>query len=165
METLNHKNAGQQTESVLERMLLRLGVLALATLCLTISIVVLSRWFYHPLIPDDVLLVRELMVMVVVLPLAAVTARHMHIEVSVLTEWTSARTQKKLSTFGKMIGLLFVGMLLWAGVRSLAGVIDSGEYYDGDIYIPIWIGYAVYVLGLAAFFLRLLLSILRPEID
>jgi TRAP-type C4-dicarboxylate transport system permease small subunit len=103
------------------------------------------------------------MVVAIILPLASVTARRMHIAVTVFTKWASVRTKQNLSTVGKAVGLLFVGMLLWASVRSLVGAVDSGEYYDGYIYIPIWIGYAVYVLGLAAFFLRLLLSIVRPR--
>ena len=163
MGALSPESTDHLADSVPERILTNLGVFAIATLCLIICIVVLSRWFFRPVIPDDVLLVREFMVAVIILPLASVTSRRMHIAVTVFTEWTSVRTQKNCSTFGKLIGVLFVGILLWANFRSLFIVIETGEYYDGDIYIPIWIGYLVCVLGLEAFFLRLLASILRPE--
>lgn len=147
--------AAGATASWPERWLTVLAMLAVALLCAIVTTSVLSRWLYGALIPDDVLLVRELMVAVILLPLAAVTAARGHISVTVFTDWAGTRSQHALSLLGHVIGLLFVGALLWAGGRLLAGAWASGEYYDGDLYIPLWLGYAVYVVGLAAFLARI----------
>ena len=147
--------AAGATASRFERSLTVLARLAVALLCLIVTTSVLSRWLYGALIPDDVLLVRELMVAVILLPLAAVTAGRGHIAVTVFSDWAGPRAQFALSLLGHVVGLLFVAALLWAGMRLLTGAWASGEYYDGDLYIPLWLGYAVYVVGLAAFLARL----------
>jgi TRAP-type C4-dicarboxylate transport system permease small subunit len=165
METVSQVATGPESESRAERFLTALGMLAIGALCAIITVIFLSRWLYHPFIPDDVLIVRELMVAVILLPLASVTANRLHIAVTVFTDGKPDKTRLILSRFGNAIGLVFVGLLLLAGARSMLGAIETGEYYDGDIYIPVWIGYSVYVLGLAAFFLRLLVSVIRPGAD
>ena len=147
--------AAGATASWPERFLTVLAMLAVALLCLIVTVSVISRWLYGALIPDDVLLVRELMVAVILLPLAAVTAGRGHIAVTVFSSWAGARAQAVLSLLGHGVGLLFIGALLWAGARLLSGAWATGEYYDGDLYIPLWLGYAVYVTGLAAFLARL----------
>lgn len=165
MDSLSQDPAGRGQETRAEKILTALGMLAIGALCAIITVIMLSRWFFHPFLPDDVLLVKELMVAVILLPLASVTAKRMHIAVTVFTDRASNTARRNFSTFGDAVGLVFVGLLLWAGTRSLLGAFWSGEYYDGDIYIPVWIGYSVYVLGLAAFFLRLLVSVIRPKAD
>jgi len=163
METMKRNSADQWEDSWPERFLTSAAMLATGSLCVIVTTVVISRWFYQPVIPDDVHLVRELMIAVVLLPLASITARHKHIRVTVFTDWTSPNTIKTLSVFGDVVGLFFVGLLLWAGTRSLAGALESAEYHDGDIYFPTWIGFALYVTGLGACFLRLLLIVVRPQ--
>ncbi len=163
MEKMRQKRADQREDSWPERFLTSIAMIATGALCVIVTTIVISRWFYQPLIPDDVYLVSELMIAVVLLPLASITRRHMHIEVTVFTDWTSENCKKKLSVLGHVIGLLFVGLLLWAGTRSLVGALETGEYYDGNISIPTWIGYALYVSGLCACFLRLLLFVAFPQ--
>lgn len=163
METMKPNSADQRTDSWPERYLTWIAMIATGALCVIVTTTVISRWLYRPLIPDDVYLVRELMVAVVLLPLASITRRHMHIRVTIFTDWTSVNARKKLSVLGNVIGLLFVGLLLWAGTRNLAGALESGEYFDGDISIPSWIGYALYVSGLFGCFLRLLFLVAHPQ--
>ncbi len=161
MEPIEQEADTNNNASKPEQFLTALAMAAIGLLCLIVTITVFSRWLYQSIIPDDVLLVRELMVAVIIFPLAVVTAEKKHIVVTVFTNWMKADSKQKLSAFGHLIGIFFVGFLLWAGTRNLADAIGSGEYYDGDLYIPFWIGYAVYVLGLAAFLIREILELLR----
>mgnify|MGYP005613805647 CR=1 FL=1 len=54
MEPVSHSRA--------EGLLLLLAALAIAVLCAIVTLTVVSRWFDWLLIPDEVLLVRELIV-------------------------------------------------------------------------------------------------------
>jgi len=137
-----------------ETVFLNLSMVAVGSLCFIITVTILSRWVYRSIIPDDVLLVGEMMVAVIILPLAAVSAQKKHIIVTVFTNWITAGSKRKLSALGHLVGILFVSLLLGAGVQSFMDAVGSGEYYDGDLYIPLWIGYTVYILGLSAFLIR-----------
>ena len=142
-----------------ERALLFLAMVGIGVLCAIVTITVVSRTVYRPLIPDDVLLVREVMVATILLPLAAVTAGRAHIAVTIFTNWTSPRTKVCLSLLGHLIGTAFAGLLLYAGWRLLTDAWSAGEYYDGDIYLPSWIGYGTFVLAILLFLLRLLVML------
>ncbi|TAK51562.1 MAG: TRAP transporter small permease [Gammaproteobacteria bacterium] len=157
MDPVSHSRA--------EGLLLLLAALAIAVLCAIVTLTVVSRWFDWLLIPDEVLLVRELMVAVILLPLAAVTARRLHIAVTLFTGRIAGRCRRQLARLGGAVGLLFVGLLLWAGIRNLAGAVATGEYHDGEMQLPVFVAQAVYVLGLGACCLRLVVQLVRPEAD
>ena len=162
MDPLNHEdglNKGTMTWS--ERVFLFLAMIGICALCLTVTITVVSRTLYKPLIPDDVLIVREIMVATILFPLAAVTAGRAHISVTIFSEWLGAKGKNILSIFAHFIGLVFSSVLLYAGYRLFMSAWQSGEYYDGDIYIPMWIGYATFLMALIAFFVRLIVMFFR----
>lgn len=138
-----------------ERWLTDLSALAIIVLCCVITITVVSRWIYRSLIPDDVLLVRELMVLVILLPMAAVSAKRAQIAVTVFTKSVKGRGDSFLKLLGNTAGLCFAGVLFIAALRMLSRSWESGDYYDGDLYIPMWVGNAFYALGLFAFLVRL----------
>jgi len=141
-----------------DRWLTACAVAGALLLCGIVTVTVISRWLYKSVIPDDVLLVRELMVLVILFPLAAVTARRMHISVTIFTERAPGILKSGLDRLGAVAGLVFVGFLLWAGVRMLSQSWSSGDYYDGDLNIPMWLAHGVYVLALGAFFVRLAIA-------
>ena len=155
----SHNTQSQETWP--ERVFTALAMTCTALLCAIVTVTVVSRWLYKPLIPDDVLIVRELMVAVILLPLASVTASRAHIAVTVFTEWLGARGKTALSAFGHLVGFGFVTGLIWAGSRLFSSAWESGEYFDGDLYIPIWIGYAVFLVALIAFALRMGVQLVR----
>lgn len=133
-----------------------LANLGLALLCLVVSITVVSRWLWRGVIPDDVLWVQELMVVVVLAPLGLVTAAREHIAVTIFTERAEERSKRYLACLGHLVGLIFVGFLTWAAWRLFADAWASGEYYEGELRVPHWIGYGLFFAGLSAFALRLL---------
>ena len=156
MDPLNPDEGDNSTGTWPERALLFLAMVGIGLLCAIVTITVVSRTIYRPIIPDDVLLVREVMVAAILLPLAVVTAGRAHISVTIFTNWTSARTKIWLSLLGHLVGTAFASLLLFAGWRLLVDAWLAGEYFDGDIYLPSWIGYATFVLALLLFVLRLL---------
>lgn len=149
----------ETTISWLERVFLVLAMAGICALCLTVTITVISRAIYKPLIPDDVLIVREIMVVAILFPLAAVTGSRAHIAVTIFSEWLGVRAKRILAILAHCVGLIFSASLLFAGCRLFIEAWKSGEYYDGDIYIPMWIGYATFILALIAFFIRLIVML------
>lgn len=149
------------TPTWLERSMLFLASVGIVALCLVVTITVVTRWLYRPVIPDDVLVVREFMVAVILWPLAAVTAVRGHIAVSVFTERLARKGRLVLSVLGHVVGLILFGALLWAGIGFLQSSWSTGEYQDGDLNIPMWIGHFLFVLALAVTVLRTAWMILR----
>ncbi len=156
----------QDKASLPERVFLTLAMTGICALCLTVTVTVLSRTFYKSIIPDDVLIVRELMVATILFPLAAVSANRAHIAVTIFTDWVGPKGKNLLSIFAHIVGVTFVTFMLVAGFRLFSGAWESGEYYDGDIYIPMWIGYATFLAALILFLVRLIVNLiydLRPS--
>lgn len=145
----------------LDRGLATLAVWGLLGLAGLVTIVVLSRWWGHTLIPDNLDLVQDLMVVVVMLPLGLVTAARRHVAVEVATTHLPRRSRAALSAFGHAVGLVFAGLLLWAGVRGLRDAWATQEYRQGVLDLPLWIPHALFVLGLLAFALRLAAMVRR----
>lgn len=145
----------------LERLLAVLATAALAALCILVTVGVLSRLVGYPIIPDNVLLVREAMVVVILLPLAVITATRDHIAVTVFTDGAGRTMQRLLGVLGHIVGLVFAGALVAAGQNLLMRSWNSAEYYYGALEVPTWIGHALFLLAAVVFALRLLALLVR----
>jgi TRAP-type C4-dicarboxylate transport system permease small subunit len=152
----SHDELPPRPISAAERVLLAISLVALALLCLVVTYTVLSRALHGPLIPDDVQIVRQLLVIVIIFPMAAVTAARMHIEVTIFSNWLSRTGKHRLTVLGDVLGLLLFSILLAGAVRLFADSYSSGEYFDGDIDIPYWMVHGAYMIALAALWLRML---------
>lgn len=142
----------------LERFLCGVAAIAIAALCILITLTIFLRLFSFKTIPDDVLLVQELMVVVILLPMALVTALREHIAVTVFTDRLGQRLRVALDLLGNSIGIFFGTALTWAGAHSLLSALSSMEYYDGELYLKTWVGWAVFATGSGAFLFRLVLQ-------
>lgn len=162
MDALNPGSAAPESRT--GRWLLWLAAGATGLLGLIVTFGVPSRWLGGLVLPDDVLLVRELMVAVVVLPLAAVAARRQHIMVTLFTDRLPAPRRRAIERFAGAATLVFFSLLLWAGARDLIHAVATGEYYDGDLRWPAAVGHALYVLGLGSCCLYLLVHRPRPDV-
>ncbi len=161
MDPLSHNDLVAVEPTRAERVLSSLAMVGLALLCVIVSVTVVVRTLGFVLIPDDVLLVQELMVAVILLPLAAVSAHRQHIAVTLFTDRVSLRGKAGLALLAHLAGLVFAGALAAVAAKSLAAALASGEYYDGELYLPTWISWAVFGLGIGAFVLRLLALLVR----
>lgn len=139
----------------LERWLFGLAAIGVAGLGLMVAGAAAARWLLGLGLSDGVLLVQELMVAVIVLPLAYVTAQRGHIAVTVFADRLPARPRRALTALGCAIGLAFVAALIAAIVPPLGDALASGAYHDSDMRLPKWISLAVYAAGIALFAARL----------
>jgi TRAP-type C4-dicarboxylate transport system permease small subunit len=155
LEPRSHDELPPRPASAVERTLLTIAIVALAIIGLVVTYVVTARAFGLPLIPDDVQIVRQLLVVVIIFPMAAVTAVRMHIVVTIFSKWMSTRTKVHFIAFGDVVGLLLVTILLIGAVRLFLDSFASGEYYDGDIRIEYWMAHGAYAVALAALWLRM----------
>lgn len=131
--------------------------LALIALGSVVTISVVSRALGDNVIPDDVLVVSELMLVVILAPLPLVTAMREHIVVTIFTERLGAASLRLLNVLGHAAGAIFFSVLTWAFAVMLAGSWETGEYYEGFLRIPHWIGHAFATAALALVAGRLLM--------
>lgn len=144
-----------------ESVLLALGALAVMLLGLLIAGNVAARALLGTSLPDSVIMVQELMVAAILLPLAAATAARAHVSVEVVSNLMGARARSWLIVFGSVVGMLALLPLLYAGWRELASTWASGSFYFGDLGLPKWPGRLLFVIGIAACWLRLLVLVVR----
>jgi TRAP-type C4-dicarboxylate transport system permease small subunit len=141
--------------SAAERVLLAISLGALGLICLVVTYTVIARTIHTPLIPDDVQIVRQLLVVVIIFPMAAVTALRMHIAVTIFTEKLKRGAKRSLIVFGDVLGLALFTVLLAGSVELFTASFTSGEYFDGDIDIPYWMVHGAYMVALAVLWLRM----------
>lgn len=140
---------------IIERALSSVAALCVIGLCVVITGTVLSRGLLGWGIPDDVTIVRELMIGAIILPLAYVTSSRSHIAVEVLYDRLGRRTQLSLMAFGTTFGFLTLLPLVYAAWNELLYAIDSETYFFGDLELPEWPGKLAFFVGLFFFIIRL----------
>ena len=140
----------------IEKLLLNCAVVAVIALCLMITGSVIARALFNMALPDSITIVRELMVVAIVLPLASATATRSHIAVEFLANKFPKKVQAWLILFGTGVGLLALLPLIYAGGRELIHTVTSGGYFYGDLDLPKWPGRAVFLIGVFICWLRLL---------
>jgi TRAP-type C4-dicarboxylate transport system permease small subunit len=144
----------------IERLLLDLACCAVIALGALITASVLLRVTLNSGIPDTIVMVRELMVVAIVLPLAAATTARAHIVVEFVSNRLPMRAQGMLVIFGGMFGLLALSPLLYAGWNETVHMITSGSYYFGQLNLPKWPGRVLFLIGMSFCWLRLLLLVI-----
>lgn len=140
----------------LEKILLGLGALAVICLGVLITTNVIARAVFASSVPDSVTMVRELMVAAILLPLAAATAARAHVSVAFITDRFPDRSRSWLIVMGSLVGLIGLAPLIYAGGREFLSVWEKGSFYYGDLNLPKWPGLLLFVIGIAATWLRLL---------
>ena len=141
--------------SRVERALLAVGAAAVLALGLMITANVLGRALFGASLPDTVTIVRELMVAAIVLPLGVATAARAHVAVEFVTDRLPPRPRSWLIVLGSVVGALALLPLLWAGWRELLHNWTTGGFFPGDLDLPRWPGRALFLLGVAVCWLRL----------
>ncbi|GFE65592.1 TRAP transporter small permease [Litoreibacter roseus] len=139
----------------LENVLLGLGAVAVLALGLMISANVAARALFDTALPDTVTFVREMMVAAILFPLAAATAARAHVAVEFVTNWFGPRTRSWLIVMGSVIGMLALTPLLFAGWREFSSNWTSGGFFYGDLNLPKWPGRLLFLIGIAACWIRL----------
>ena len=141
----------------IEKLLLELAVYAVLLLGVLITSSVLLRVFFNSGVPDSVVIVRELMVAAIVLPLAAASAARAHIVVEFLSNRLPASIQAWLVVFGTAFGVLALLPLIYASFKETVHTLQSGAFYFGQLNLPKWPAYLIFLIGISFCWLRLLL--------
>ncbi len=143
-----------------EKLLLDLAVFAVIGLGVLITASVLLRATFNSGIPDTIVIVRELMVVAIVLPLAVATLDRAHIVVEFLSNKLPPRVQDWLIVWGGVFGLFALSPLIYAGWREAVHTIESGSFFFGQLNLPKWPGRVVFLIGVSFCWLRLLLMVI-----
>ena len=142
-----------------ENLLLDLAVVAIVGLGVLITASVLLRAVFNSNIPDTIVIVRELMVVAIILPLAVATQDRAHIVVEFLSNMMPSRVQDWLIVGGSVFGLFALSPLIYAGWREVTHTIDSGAFFFGELSLPKWPGRVVFLVGISFCWLQLLLMV------
>ena len=149
----------------IERATMWAAATAVLLMMLISAVSVAGRELFGSPIPDDVILQGLLMVATIALPLAYIQRRDGHISVTITTEWLPARALALLRMLGAAMGFIFFGIVGLSVLREIGPDYTNGAVYDGILELPSWPMKAIFVLGLGAFLLRILLSFLVSAID
>lgn len=136
------------------------GALLIAGVCivalgLMITLTVASRNLFGWGVPDDVVIVRELMVGAVFLPLAYVTAEYSHITIEFLFKRVGKVAKLWILALGSLISLLILIPLVLSAWQGFFHAATSGAYFFGELELPEWPGRFAFFAGAALFILRL----------
>ncbi|MBE97390.1 TRAP transporter small permease [Marinobacter sp.] len=140
----------------LENAFLLLGVVCILGLCSIITASVLLRTFSTSGIPDEVVIVGELMIGALILPLAFVAAHRGFISVEIFTQRLGPKFQQALNVLTAVVGLVAVAPITYAGYLSMVDAFESGAYFFGLMELPKWPGHTLFFLGYFLFFIRLI---------
>ncbi len=124
------------------------------------TISVIGRYFFNAPISDDLVINELLMVMIVFLPMAYVQRHDGHVYVTLFTDWLPKETRRKFELFGLVVGAIFVGIAAWATFTDFYAAYQSGAYMEGPLELPESPSRFAIFLGLALFFLRIVMGIL-----
>ncbi|UWQ29102.1 TRAP transporter small permease [Leisingera sp. M523] len=139
----------------LERVFVDVSAAAIILLALLIFADVVALNLFNSSVPDTIVIVRELMVLAIVMPLAAATAQRAHIAVEFLTNLLPPRVSGWLAVFGTLFGLLALTPILYSGGREFLHQWQTGSVFYGDLNLPQWPGRLAFTLGIALGWLRL----------
>lgn len=149
--------------SRLERIFVDVATISIILLALMIFADVVALNLFNASVPDTVIIVRELMVLAIVMPLAAASAKRAHISVEFITNYLPVRVVNLFVIFGSLIGALALMPLIWSGGKELAHQWTTGSAFYGDLSLPQWPGRLAFVIGMTLCWLRLVVMVIADS--
>lgn len=145
----------------LENMLLAVSIICLLTIATIVMLVLAERAGLGVRIPDNVILMQQLMVVAVGCSLAYVTRTREHISIDLLYVLLGSRLRRLADLGTIIIGLLAsTPIAYWAFVNFRKSV-ASGAYYFGEINLPEWPAKFFFFLAFTTVALRLLILLVQ----
>lgn len=139
-----------------ETVLMDIGAFSVLVMCFYVVLGIFMRSVVGGQIPDEVVIIGELMIVAVILPLAYVAADRAFIAVEVFNKWIGPRSDKFLHAFAALVGLFATTPIAVAGYNSLVEAVMHGDYHFGQLSLPEWPGRLAFFLGYLVFMIRLL---------
>lgn len=94
---------------------------------------------------------------------AELVKRGQHIDMSILTNRLSNRTQRRVDVFVSVMVILFCAVLVWMGGKVALSTYKYGMYMAGEFRMPLWVIYIVIPLGSLFLGLEYLLHIIETK--
>jgi len=149
----------------LERIFVDVAVIATILLALLIFADVVALNVFNKSVPDTVIMVRELMVLAIIMPLAAATTRRGHIAVEFVTNFLPERLVNWFVVFGAFFGAVALIPLIWSAGQEFFYQWGTGSEFYGYLGLPQWPGRLAFVLGLCLCWLRLVLMLIGDTVS
>lgn len=140
----------------IETLFVDVATASIILLALMIFADVVALNLFKSSVPDAVIIVRELMVLAIIMPLAAATTHRAHIAVEFLTNMLPDRMVNGFVVFGSLFGVFALTPLIYSGGKELMHQINTGSAFYGDLNLPQWPGRLAFVIGISLCWLRLL---------
>lgn len=140
----------------IETLFVDVATASIILLALMIFADVVALNLFKSSVPDAVIIVRELMVLAIIMPLAAATTQRAHIAVEFLTNMLPERMVNGFVVFGSLFGVFALTPLIYSGGKELMHQINTGSAFYGDLNLPQWPGRLAFVIGISLCWLRLL---------
>lgn len=122
--------------SRIERVAVALAAAAVLVAGFLIVAGIVGRNVFGRGIPDAEIMVRDLMVIAVLVPLAVVAGRRAHIAIDLLVGRFPQRLQRRLNTAMGVLSLAFLVPIAWSGWQNLQLAWVRDSYYDGSLEWP-----------------------------
>ncbi|GFE52430.1 hypothetical protein So717_41830 [Roseobacter cerasinus] len=140
---------------LMERAFLEVATVSVIVLAILIFVDVLAVNFFGSYVPDMIVMVRELMVLAIVLPLAAATANRSHIAVEFVTNMFPQTIVNWFAAFGTLFAFVALAPLIWSACQDLIYQLNVGSSFYGDLNLPQWPGRLGFLIGIVLCWLRL----------
>lgn len=140
----------------IEKLFLAIGAAAILSMCAYITLGIFLRSVVGVQIPDEVVIVGDLMIAALILPLAYVAADRGFIAVEVLSDQLPRSLHPALNVLAAAVGLLAVMPIGYGAFLAMIHAIESGNYFFGILELPEWPGRTAFFAGYALFFIRLI---------
>lgn len=144
----------------IETLFVDVATASIILLALMIFADVIALNLFKASVPDAVIIVRELMVLAIIMPLAAATTQRAHISVEFLTNMLPDRVVNVFVIFGSLFGVFALAPLIYSGGKELLHQINTGSAFYGDLNLPQWPGRLAFVIGITLCWLRLLVMVI-----
>ncbi|MFV0385197.1 TRAP transporter small permease subunit [Paracoccus sp. (in: a-proteobacteria)] len=142
-----------------------LAAVSLIVICVYVVLGIVLRNLSLGKMPDESVIVADLMLAVLTLPLASVAADRSFIAVEVFTDWMGAAGRRRLAILALIVAMIAVLPIIYSAAFSLIDAIESGNYYFGLLRWPEWPGRLIFFVAYLVFSVRLIglfLSTLSP---
>lgn len=139
----------------LESVLLEVATVSVVALAVLIFADVLAVNFFQSYVPDTIVIVRELMILAIVLPLAAATANRSHIAVEFVTNLLPEKVVNWFVAFGTIFSFFVLLPIIWVAYQDLAYQLQIQSTFYGDLNLPKWPGRMAFLIGIVLCWIRL----------
>jgi TRAP-type C4-dicarboxylate transport system permease small subunit len=147
----------------IEKIFVDVATIAIILLAVIIFVDVIALNIFSTSVPDAVVIVRELMVVAIIMPLAAVTMQRANISVEFVTNNLPKRIVDWFIVFGSFFALFALTPLLFSAYRDLIHQLNTGSAFYGDLNLPQWPGRIAFCIGILLCWVRLLVMVIQDS--